>query len=205
MLLGAAGCRGNLNTFQPARTMPKGGFQVGVETSGIGALSKSGNELVADVSVAGRYALTDRLEIGARVGTARPELMMKARLDRGGAGDIAISLAPSLGGFVANATGLKAAIFYGQVPLLVGFPFGRHELVLGAAVHAAHAIDARSEVWGTLISPGLSIGFFAAPLAWLSIVPEVSLAYPLVYANPQGAGSGGGVSFQGGLAIAAGK
>lgn len=199
------GCRGNLATFQPARTMPAKGFAVGLEGSAVGAISDEGNELEGTISVTGRYAVTDRIEIGARVGTTRPELMAKFRLDQGKPGATAISLAPSAGAFVATATGIFGVNTYGQLPILLGIPVGRHELVLSGAVHWAHAVDMETKVWGFALSPGASVGFVAQPLPWLSIVPNVAIAMALLHAGPAGVGTTDTLAYQVGLAIVGGK
>lgn len=199
------GCRGNLATFQPARTMPERGFAVGVEGSGIGAFSDEGDELEGTFSVTGRYAVSDRVEIGARVGTTRPEIMAKFRLDPGKEGTTAISFAPSVGGFIVTATGIFGLNSYGQLPILVGIPIGRHELVFGGAVHLAHAVDIETKVWGFALSPGASVGFVAQPTPWLSIVPNLALAMALLHAGPMGAGTTDTLAYQLGVAICGGR
>lgn len=199
------GCRGNLATFQPARTMPAKGFAVGLEGSGIGAFSDEGNELEGTLSVAGRYAITDRIEIGARVGASRPEIMAKFRLDQGKPGSTAISFAPSVGAFVATATGIFGVNSYGQLPLLVGIPVGRHEFVFSGALHLAHAVNVDTKVWGFALSPGASLGFVAQRTPWLAIVPNLALAMTLLHAGPAGAGTTDTLTYQLGLAIFAGK
>ena len=207
VLLGAAtsGCRGSLAPFQTAHTLPKGGFQVAIEGGAVGAISEVSGENAGNLNVAGRYALSDRVEIGARVGTGRPELMAKFRLDRGGASDVAYSLAPSVSAFLASATGVTGVSLEGHVPLLVGIPFGRHELVLGPAIHLGHVINVDTAVWGFVASPGLSVGFSVRPLPWLAILPEIAVAYPLFHASPSGPAWGGGIPYQVGIAILAGS
>jgi len=205
LAVGICGCRGTLATFQTARTMPKGGFQIAAEGSAVGAISEVGTKHEGSLSVAGRYAVTDRVEIGARIGVSRPELMAKIRLDKGGPSSVAFSVAPSLGAFIATATGVEAFTTYGQIPLLVGVPFGDHELVLGGAVHLGHAVDLERGVWGFVASPGISAGFSIEPLQWLAVLPEIAVAYPLLHATPAGADSGGAIAYQAGIAILVGN
>jgi hypothetical protein len=199
------GCRGNLAPFQPASTMPARGFAVGVEGSGVGALSDEGDELEGTFSVTGRYAVTDRIEIGARVGTTRPEIMAKFRLDQGKPGSTAISFAPSVGAFVVTATGIVGVNSYGQLPILVGIPVGRHEFVFSGALHFGHAVDIETNVWGFVLSPGASLGFVAQPAPWLSILPNFALALPLLQAGPSGVGTTDTVTYQLGVAIFGGR
>jgi hypothetical protein len=199
------GCRGNLGTFQPARVMPAGGFAVGIEGSGIGAISDEGSKLEGTFAVVGRYAINDRFEIGARIGSTRPEIMAKFRLDQGKPNATAISFAPSVGAFVATATGIFAINTYGQLPILIGIPVGRHEFVFSGALHLAHAVDIETKIWGFALSPGLSVGFVAQPAPWISIIPNLALAMPLLHAGPTGVGSNDTVAYQLGLAIIAGK
>lgn len=199
------GCRGNLATFQPARTMPAGGFAVGAEGSGIGAMSDEGDKFEGTFSITGRYAVTDRIEIGARVGATRPEIMAKFGLVYGESTRTSISLAPSVGAFVATATGIVAANTYGQLPVLVGVPIGRHELVLAGAIHFGHAINVDTHVWGLAVGPGASVGFVANPTAWLSIVPTLAVALPFFRAGSSGVDTGDTVTYQLGVAILAGK
>jgi hypothetical protein len=199
------GCRGNLAPFQPARTMPAKGFALGVEGSAIGAASNEGDELEGTFSIAGRYALTDRIEIGARIGTTRPEIMAKFRLDNGKPGSVAFSLAPSIGAFAATATGIRAFNDYGQLPLLIGIPLGKHELVLSPSVHFGHAVNVDTYVWGFAAGPGASIGFVAQPKPWLAILPSFALAVPFFHAGPLGIDSNDTVAYQLGIAVMMGK
>lgn len=203
--LGTTGCRGNLATFQPARTMAAGGFAVGAEGSAIGVISDEGDELEGTFSITGRYAITDRIEVGARVGTTRPEIMAKFGLVKGSKDRVSISLAPSVGAFVATATGIVAANSYGQVPLLVGIPLGRHELVFGGAIHFGHAINVDTYVWGLALGPGASVGFVAQPVTWLSIMPTFALALPVFRAGSTGVDTGDALAYQLGLAICGGR
>lgn len=171
----------------------------------MGAFSDEGTEHEGTLSVAGRYAITDRIEIGARVGATKPEIMAKFRLDRGNPGSTAISIAPSFGAFIATATGIDAVTSYGQVPILVGVPVGRHEFVFSGALHLAHAVNVETYVWGFALSPGASVGFVAQPLPWLSILPNLAVAMPLLHAGPAGAGTSDTVAYQLGIAVIAGK
>jgi len=199
------GCRGNLASFQPAQTMPAKGFALGVEGSGVGAASDEGGKFEGTFSIAGRYAITDRIEIGARIGTTRPEIMAKFRLDQGKPGSVAISLAPSIGAFAATATGIRAFNDYGQIPLLIGIPIGNHELVLSPSVHFAHAVNVDTYVWGFAAGPGACIGFVAQPKPWLAILPSFALAVPFIHAGPLGVDTNDTVAYQLGIAVMMGK
>ncbi len=200
-----SGCRGNLATFQPARTMPAKGFAVGIEGSGIGSVSDAGDKQDGTFAIAGRYAVNQRVEIGARVGTTRPEIMAKIRLDAGKPEGTAISFAPSVGAFAATATGILALTSYGQLPILVGIPVGRHEIVLSGALHFGHAVNLERDGWGLALGPGASVGFVAQPLPWLSILPSLAMAMPFFHAGPIGVSTGDTVAYQLGIAAFAGK
>ena len=202
---GLTGCYGNLATFQPARTMSAGGFAIGAEGSGIGVASDAGDKHQGTFSIAGRYAVTNRVEIGARVGTTRPEIMAKFRLDQGKPGVTAISFAPSVGAFPATATGIFAWNTYGQLPVLVGIPLGRHELVFGGALQFGHAVNLERAGWGLAMGPSASVAFVAQPVKWLSILPTFALAMPFFHAGPLGASTSDALSYQLGLAVFAGK
>jgi hypothetical protein len=199
------GCRGNLAPFQPAQNMPAKGFALGLEGSGVGAASDEGGEFEGTFSIAGRYAVTDSIEIGARIGATRPEIMAKFRLDQGKPGSVAVSLAPSIGAFAATATGIRAFNDYGQIPLLIGIPIGKHELVLSPSVHFAHAVNVDTYVWGFAAGPGASIGFVAQPKPWLAILPSFAIAMPLFHAGPLGIDSNDTFAYQLGVAIMTGK
>jgi hypothetical protein len=199
------GCRGNLAAFQPATTMPAKGFALGVEGSAVGAISDEGSEIEGTFAIAGRYALTNRIEVGARIGTTRPEVMAKFRLDNGKPGSVALSLAPSIGAFATTATGIRGFNDYGQIPLLIGIPLGKHELVLSPSFHYSHAVNVDTYVWGLAMGPGASVGFVAQPRPWLAILPSFALAAPFFQAGPLGANTNDTVAYQFGLAVLMGK
>lgn len=201
----STGCRGNLAPFQPARMMPAKGFALGIEGSGVGAFSDAGDKQDGTFAIAGRYAINQRVEIGARVGTTRPEIMAKIRLDSGNPGGTAISFAPSVGAFAATATGILALSSYGQLPILVGIPLGRHELVFSGALHFGHAVNLERDGWGLALGPGASAGFVVQPLPWLSILPTLAVAMPFFHAGPVGVSTGDTVTYQVGIAAFAGK
>lgn len=199
------GCRANLAPFQPAQTMQAKGFALGIEGSGVGVFSDAGDKHNGTLAIAGRYAVTNRVEIGARVGATRPEIMAKFRLDEGKPGRVAWSFAPSVGAFPATATGILAVSSYGHVPLLVGIPLGRHEFVMSAAVHFGHAINVDRAGWGLAMGPGASVGFVAQPLPWLSILPSLAVAMPFFHAGPLGVSSSDALAYQAGIAVFAGR
>jgi hypothetical protein len=177
-------------SFQTADTNGRGNLQMSLEGSRFGL--RSGNDNVhlgvPVFNVAGRYGVTDDLDVGARVGMSGMEFMAKKRLF-GKPGELSVALAPSVGGFPLGSTSL----LMGQLPVLIGIPLGPHQLVLSPKLQFYQVSDSDSSETtasgavsvssATLFNVGTGVGFSLKVGDNFRILPEVSIVYPVLGAN----------------------
>src|SRR5262245_47544450 len=112
-LLAVSGCAAA--TLQTARTNGKGAFQAGIEP-GVWVVTGAGAAIwVPSLNVSGRYGVSDRVDIGARVGTTLYEFQTKFALtDPAALDSIAFALAPSttVFGFGGGGSAGIGSVFY---------------------------------------------------------------------------------------------
>lgn len=219
----ASGCA-STSTMGLARTLNRGAVQGWVAAEGganVPVTTTPGSTTTTAVgfpNVEGgvRFGASDHVELGAKLGfngiglegkfaLARPETM-----DNG----VNVSIAPQASFVGIAAPGASVGNLTAQLPLLVGFDFSGHELVLGPRLHNQFAFGTVSTGNGiesvslNLLSAGMTVGFAIKVGASVRIVPEVALLVPFfaaVGANTSGtssvvAGAGvGGFSLQAGV------
>ncbi len=208
------GCA-STSTFGLARTMNKGGVQGWVAPS-VGALVA--NSRTAGVSaypmVEGgvRFGLSDNVELGARLGFSGLAAEGKFALIRSPTMESGfnLSLNPQvqLAGFGVGATGSTAGAVVGalsfHLPVLLGFDFFGHELVVGPrvidqVVFGSVTGTSGGSAAGNLIYFGGSVGFAIRVAPGFRILPEVSLAAPLIATGSTTTVGYNGLIVQGGV------
>ncbi|MEQ1502732.1 MAG: hypothetical protein ABMB14_10910, partial [Myxococcota bacterium] len=149
LLSSLLGCA-TVGTFQSARPIDAGTVQVGLESSLVSSRTPdSGHESTTPIALALRYGLDPRTQIGVRVGAVAPEVAVTRRLIGDGDDDLAVSIAPSLGGWRVATHGIPMVFVYGQLPLLIGVPTGRgSELVFGPTASFEWGHHLALPVWG---------------------------------------------------------
>ncbi len=166
------GCFGH-GTYQSARTLGEGRHEVSVTTDGIGAFGDDPGGLL-QLSGAWRYGLTSGVDVGGGFGTDGIELFGKFALVE--EGPVRLALAPDLGG-VPFAPG--EYFVHTQVPLLVGFPLGEHELTLGGHLGLwAFDFDFFGRTRGAALTTAVSVGGTIALGEVVRLVPGFTLIYP---------------------------
>jgi hypothetical protein len=174
------GCAPTLT--QTALTNGKGRLQVapelGVAVIGFG----EGQSVLPGAGISARYGITDRFDLGLRLGVGLTELQTKILLlepaDR--ATGLAVALAPTLGLSFADAAGFGPLYARLSVPVLLDIPVSRHRLVLGARVAQVIApAEAGGLNQGFELSAGLSVGFAFALGSVVQLIPEVGLDAPI--------------------------
>ncbi|MDX2012264.1 MAG: hypothetical protein SFW67_18860 [Myxococcaceae bacterium] len=181
VLLGAVlvACSCAPTLTQTALTNGQGRLQVAPE---VGAAITGFDErqtVLPSIAVSARYGVTDRFDLGLRLGPGLVELQGKTLLVDPGAArqtKLAVSLAPTLAVAFANVAGVGP--FYGRlaVPVLVDVPVGSHRFVFGARLAQVVAPgDARGLNLGWELSGGVSVGFALALGGVVQVLPEVGL------------------------------
>ncbi len=202
LLLTGSGCA-MIGSVQTARTVGEGNFQFAVEPSAWGAASPDGGGALVGFNIAGRYGVSDRFDLGGRVGTTGAQLMGKVMFTDPEADGVRLALAPAGGGFGLAAGGAGFGMLTLQVPLLIGVPVGEHsELTLGPRVHNILIVGGGGgEAAGAnFLLGGLSVGFAGALGPNFRLMPELTVEYPIV-ASAGATGAGGATELIGGDAI----
>ena len=179
----AGGCI-SIGAVSRAQTVGKGKYEVSVEP-GFWPLQIEDRSInLPSLNGALRYGISDRVDIGARIGTGLLEFQSKFLLTRPEHKWLAISLAPSFGGVFGGAFGIKSGYLNVPVPLLIGLKLGKHELTLGPRVQNLLGSGGSSENKGALfvLLGGGSIGFGAQVTPKFRILPELAVVTPLMAA-----------------------
>lgn len=174
---GTIGCSA-VGMVQTAQTVGKGGWEVSIDpgVNGIFLAPPPGPVLHA----AFRYGVTDKFDIGARLGTTFMEVQTKFLLTPPENPVIAVSIAPTMGamfGFVALG---GVPMLHVTLPLLIGFKFGQYELTLGPRIQNAFFFGATdTDASAYIPSGGGSFGFAAQVNEKLRVLPEFSISAPI--------------------------
>ncbi|MGV3623733.1 MAG: hypothetical protein ACO1OB_23140 [Archangium sp.] len=219
----ASGCA-STSTMGLARTLNRGAVQGWVAAEGGANVPVTANPSSTTTAAVGypnleggvRFGASDNVELGAKLGfngfglegkfaLVRPETMESG---------LNVSIAPQASFLGLAVPGATIGNFTAQLPVLFGFDFAGHELVLGPRLHNQLVFGAVStgnqieSVNLNLLSAGMTVGFAIKVGSSVRIVPEIALLVPFfaaVGANTQGtssvvAGAGvGGFSLQAGV------
>ena len=214
----ASGCA-STSTMGLARTLNKGAFQGWVAAEGGGIVDPAaGGGGYPMVEGGVRVGLTDRAELGARlgfngIGAEGKFALLRSETTESG---VNLSLNPGIGFFGFGGAGALIGNLSFQLPLLIGIDFGGHELVIGprltdqlffGAIAASGSNNASVAV--NLLSAGASIGMAFKLGPAIRLMPEVSISVPFFATAGASTGSGssafgsgasvGGFIFQAGL------
>lgn len=204
MIASATGCA-TLTSYQSARPLDDGGVQIALEPGYLLTRSEHAKGDVAAVSASVRIGVHDCAEVGIRVGNVRPELMAKFLLAGVTPDDVAVSIAPTLGGFWFDTGGEGSAQIYSTTTLLIGIPAGEwSEVVLGPKFELTWGTDLDTEAWAFTITPAVFVAWFIRAHRHFAIVPEIVVAYPLLHAGTGGPVVGGGFALQAGIGLVIG-
>jgi len=186
------GCA-TFGTMQTASTIGQGKTRIALEPSMWGAAGGGQSALLPNFAVSMRYGVSDRVDIGGRIGVPAPgfELTSKFLVTSPKSKTLAVSIAPSAGGFVLAAgsggSGTGGIVFV-QVPVLIGIKLGTSELVIAPKIHDLNifGIATSSSASGSgsgsfnLFSIGASVGFSFGLGKTFKIMPEVAFVKPVV-------------------------
>ncbi len=190
------GCAPTL--MQTARTAGEGNVQVGIEGGVGGWVGSGGNEqdpeggafVYPTFNVAGRYGLTDRIDIGGRIGTIGYGLQAKFAVTDPDLADVLIAVVPEVS--VMGLAGVTTTRM--NLGALFGIPVGDHELTIGALSSNNLTFVDGSALFTSNV--GASAGFALRVSDQIRFMPEVSFK-PLVL----GAIAADGTGFGGALAL----
>ncbi len=180
-------------SVERAETLGKGQYQVSIEPGAVVATVEGESIVLPTFQTSFRFGVSDRFDIGGRIGTSGGRLLTKYMFTKPGATGVRLALAPNIGGFAIGAgTGEGSGGFAyvdAVVPLMIGIPVTEHELTFGPRLHDTlfFAGSGGESAMANLLYVGSSIGFSIQASKKFGILPEVTLEYPLVAS----AGAGG--------------
>ncbi len=190
-----------------ARTLQKGKFQVSMAPGAYGAVSSTSNVYLPQLDLQGRYGVTDRFELGARLWLVGAAVDAKFGLFRSADPNNGFNLSvdPGLGylGLTSSGSGSSASV--GTVtlylPVLLGFRFAGHELTVGPKLVDMVLLgssNGTSTLGGNILLAGSSIGFAIRVGDNFKITPEASFLYPFAGSTTSGSNVavGGGAIVQ---------
>jgi len=193
---GSMGCLA-IGAAQTAQTLGAGNYEVSIEPGVYGAAVGGNTFPFASLNVAFRAGLTDRFDLGGRVGTTLGELQTKILLSDPENENFALSLAPAVGGFGLGSSLGGFGVLSVPLPVLIGFKFGRHELTLGPRLQnlvvfgSAGAAGADASAAAYVLMAGGSLGFGAQLTDRFRLFPEIAIAAPIYSSSTTSASAGG--------------
>lgn len=197
-LVGLSACLTS-GVVQTAETVGKDNFQFAIEPGVVGVNDSSGDGIwYPSVNIAGRYGISDRFDLGGRIGSTLIEVQGKYMFTEPADDEIQISIAPHIGGLAVGSGGAGAGIFWVKSPILIDIPVGSSDLVIGPGprlVGVAGGGGGESGI-ATVFGIGSSIGFAGRVGPRARIMPEFGFDVPIA-AAAAASGEGGSV---GGLA-----
>ncbi len=177
----ATGCM--TTTMHRAQSLGAGNYEVSIEPgiSGVGLGVTDGSIDRATVPtfwVTGRYGVTDRIDVGGRLGSGLFELHTSFMLTNPDA-DVRVALSPYGTPLFFSVGGLGAGAVLLNVPVLIGIPVGESELTLGPGLRTTtlFAGGAGTGGAGTIVEPTISVGFSAQLGDTFRLHPEFGIAY----------------------------
>lgn len=172
LLLSLLGCF-TYGSMQRAETLGKGNREFAAEIGMVGAGGQGTVVAVPNPSFAARFGVSDRVDIGGRMGFSAIAFTTKVMLTEPGSDGVKLSLAPEIGAFPL----FVAWLGHLQMPLLIGIPMGgNNEMILGPRAHG-YAIGTTADGTAGFVMVGTSVGF-AFDLGGLTLLPELTLEYP---------------------------
>ncbi len=177
----AAGCL-SMGGVQRADTLGRNNFQVGIEPGVLALPSLQAAVQVpliapmVDVSV--RYGVSEGVDVGGRIGTTGLELQGKFLLTKPGDRHVAVSIAPTAGGFFFGLLNYAAL----NLPVLIGIKLGDHELTFGPRLTGQFLFGAGAGTSAAIsgLLAGLSLGFAAQLSEHFALLPEITVSIPVL-------------------------
>lgn len=196
-LLGACSSHGSIQT---AHTVGKGNFQGAIEPgvvmipNTVTLSGAPGTLIFPSVNFAGRYGVTEKFDLGARLGSSLYEITTKFQFtDDGGT---IISLAPdaTFAAFAVNGAG--GGFFRFQTPLLIGLPAGENQFIVGPnwVFNSAFGGGGGQTAAVTGMGPGVQVAYSAKLADSFRLHPELSVKFPGLIALGTTSGTAGTAS-----------
>ena len=209
LCLPLSGCL-TAGVVQTAETAGKDNFQFAFEPGITGIAGGGSGGFLPSFNVAARYGVSDRVDIGGRIGTTLIEAQAKFMVTEPHPDELQVSIAPHLGGLAIGAGDTAGGILWVKLPVLLDIPVGSSDLVLGPGIRYVTVFgvdDTGSGGNAGLLLIGSSVGFAGRVGDRARIIPELGIDYVLAGgvsgdgAGLQSLGDGITFSFQVGIVL----
>lgn len=173
-------------TVQMARTSGKGTFELGLEPGVQASYVEEELTAVPTANLAARYGVSDKLDLGARVGTGLYELQLKYMFtDPAATDEMAISIAPAGTLLAGGLPGVGGLYWSGRLPVLFGIPMGDGSELTFGPVGSALLLTAgagSSRALALVGTVGGQVGYAARVADNLWLVPQLDFGVPVLAA-----------------------
>jgi hypothetical protein len=205
-LAALSGCV-SMGSYQRAETLGKGGLETALEPAYLRVPGSDDGHVTGNAAL--RAGVAERVDVGLRAGSTGVTATTKVMLTAPDGDGLIVAVAPAAGGNTVAAEGDRETSINARLPVLLGLPLGRHELVLvptlgfdhGTYHDESEALDLRISALGV----GGALGFVTQLRPDIALVPELSLYTPLkAWGDFQAGGASAEVIDDGGFAWQAG-
>lgn len=172
------GCQ-TLGSYQTANTLGEGRYEVALEPAfqGVSSMASPAAAVgMPHLDLAGRFGVSDNIDLGLRVGTSLLQVGAKFQLTDRAEKSIVLSLAPEIGtsGVPAPFVSINMTL-----PLLIGIGVGEaSQLVIGPKLHNVAVFAGRERF--DLLMLGGTVGYSLALGDRVRLMPELAVLYPVV-------------------------
>ena len=193
----SSGCA-TFGSVQRANTMGQGEWQFGIEpgVKGVTVMLDGSDDqrlqAMGDITFSFRAGISDRVDLGGRVGMNIYDLHMKYQITDPESTGPVLSFAPAVSVAFAAFEGAGAMVGYVNLPLLIGLPVGESQFIIGPRLvdYFMGATGGGGAAGGHLLFAGSSFAFAIRGGERFSLIPELVVAYPvLAGVAASGAGS----------------
>jgi len=207
LVFASFGCA-TIGTYETANTLGQGKLQFAIEPAYESFAGSGTTVSVPRIDFAGRYGVSDSVDIGARAGTSFIEFLTKFQLTDHAQKSVVLSLAPRVGGLVAGGEGSTGGLINVTLPFLIGIGVGEgSQLIIGPKLLNILVFSSSGGDSGTadILLAGTTLGYSAKLGDNFRLLPEFGIVFPIVgSARASSGGSsvsstdliGGGVIFQ---------
>lgn len=178
--LASTGCAA-LGSYQSPHTLEEGTIEFQLQPQFRGGASSSGVGALPVLDLAVKYGIDGASDFGVKLGAAGLTFDYKRRLVK--SENLVVSIDPVVGGFFLGAAGVGGGFFTVGLPLIIGLQMSdKAELVLTPKLFYSNGMltGLESSESGAALNPGLSVGFALELGRTFRVMPEFSIAKPIL-------------------------
>lgn len=164
-----------VGTLQTADPLGKGNYEVGVEPAAVILGGGDTSIPLPAFDVALRAGVSDRVDVSGSLGFSGLGAGAKILLTDPDSDLVYVAVAPS-----ATVFALGVTLYQFELPVLVGVPFGEHQLVVAPKLYDYFGSTAAGEANANMLAVGASAGFSFRVGEKVRVMPEYALVVPVL-------------------------